>query len=367
MKIEIGESLVYSFLKHEKQCLIAQTNWKSSGKWEVSETAKDDALKAFERINQYPEFKDIFKKSNFEQTLKQAEIDVLGMDAEQHIYAFEVAFHENGLQYGGKIATRDRVFKKLLRAYIILKYYFPEQQHIIGFCSPKINPATEEHIKDYFKILKDYFEADKVKFEYYANEKFTTDIVEKVIAATADEADSSELFARAVKLLKISERFITKQPNQHTQNAILELEQGKGTTANNTKELFQNLDANNNQNGNNQIDRNTQPIFINNIEIPTHPEPNQSFQNWVKDIMRLLFDNNLLTAEISNLQETQYCRDTFGLSFPMIAKVGGDFQRERYWRETFNNNQFRVCSQWWRPRFAQYQEKIIEWLDNLQN
>ena len=28
MKIEIGESLIYSWLRHEKQCQLVQTNWK---------------------------------------------------------------------------------------------------------------------------------------------------------------------------------------------------------------------------------------------------------------------------------------------------------------------------------------------------
>lgn len=33
MKIEIGESLALSYLKHVKKCVIYQTNWKSSSQW----------------------------------------------------------------------------------------------------------------------------------------------------------------------------------------------------------------------------------------------------------------------------------------------------------------------------------------------
>jgi len=32
MKIEMGESLLYSWLRHVKECQIAQTNWKVSPK-----------------------------------------------------------------------------------------------------------------------------------------------------------------------------------------------------------------------------------------------------------------------------------------------------------------------------------------------
>ena len=33
MKIEIGESLFYSWLRHVKQCQIVQNNWKVSSQW----------------------------------------------------------------------------------------------------------------------------------------------------------------------------------------------------------------------------------------------------------------------------------------------------------------------------------------------
>jgi len=33
MKIEMGESLFYSWLRHVKECQIVQTNWTTSQKW----------------------------------------------------------------------------------------------------------------------------------------------------------------------------------------------------------------------------------------------------------------------------------------------------------------------------------------------
>ena len=42
MKIEMGESLFYSWLRHVKECQIVQTNWKVSSQWQLSNA---DALK----------------------------------------------------------------------------------------------------------------------------------------------------------------------------------------------------------------------------------------------------------------------------------------------------------------------------------
>ena len=33
MKIEMGESLFYSWLRHVKECQIVQTNWTTSPQW----------------------------------------------------------------------------------------------------------------------------------------------------------------------------------------------------------------------------------------------------------------------------------------------------------------------------------------------
>ena len=36
MKIEMGESLFYSWLRHVKECQIVQTNWTTSSQWQLS-------------------------------------------------------------------------------------------------------------------------------------------------------------------------------------------------------------------------------------------------------------------------------------------------------------------------------------------
>lgn len=40
MKIEIGESLILSWLKHVKECQVVQTNWKAAYKWELKNREK---------------------------------------------------------------------------------------------------------------------------------------------------------------------------------------------------------------------------------------------------------------------------------------------------------------------------------------
>ena len=36
MKIEMGESLFYSWLRHVKECQIVQANWTTSSQWQLS-------------------------------------------------------------------------------------------------------------------------------------------------------------------------------------------------------------------------------------------------------------------------------------------------------------------------------------------
>jgi len=46
MKIEMGESLFYSWLRHVKECQIVQTNWTTSPQWTLQHTDELSALMA---------------------------------------------------------------------------------------------------------------------------------------------------------------------------------------------------------------------------------------------------------------------------------------------------------------------------------
>ena len=50
MKIEIGESLIASYLNHVEQCKIVQTNWKVSGNWTVGDQDKTIAKELFNKV-----------------------------------------------------------------------------------------------------------------------------------------------------------------------------------------------------------------------------------------------------------------------------------------------------------------------------
>lgn len=199
----MGESLLQSFLKYVKNCLVSQTNWKASASWNIPQNNYGSVSQLFTKIQKHKDFSSIFKRVSLEQALKQAELDVVGISNDK-LYMVEVAFHENGLQYGDKEQTKDRVCKKLLRAYLIGLAYFPNFSYEILFTSPKVNPATNKIIQEFFEtLISDFGCQDKVKFNYIANEDFKNEILFPTLKASQNDSDTSDLFIRSTKLLEI--------------------------------------------------------------------------------------------------------------------------------------------------------------------
>jgi hypothetical protein len=218
MKIEIGESLIYSYLRQVNNCTITQTNWKPSTNWKYSKISYKKVEETFSLIKSNDSLSDVFP-SEISQTIKQAEIDVIGINYDT-VYAVDIAYHENGLNYGDKEETRVRVIKKLLRTLLILDLYFPEFKHIIMFCSPKVNPATEKNIQEYIDIIRNNFSNEKNDFVYLSNQNFYKNIIEPTIIKTESEADTSELFIRSYKLLGLfkEDNFVSKERNNEEIN-----------------------------------------------------------------------------------------------------------------------------------------------------
>lgn len=202
MKIDIGESLVNSYLRHVMGCCIVQSNWKPSDNWPVGEMDLALARREFERIQRHKAFTEIFK-TGFEQTVRQTEVDVLGYTHDKTIYAANVTFHKYGINFGSRTDTRNRVIKSLLRAYLALICYFPGYKHVLLYCSPKVTGITEEVLQDYFRILKQDFSSEEVEFKYLSNDSFRDQVLMHTLDSAQEHFDTSELFLRSFKLLTV--------------------------------------------------------------------------------------------------------------------------------------------------------------------
>ena len=235
MKIEIGESLALSYLKHVKRCVVYQTNWKLSSWWlqelgkespaeELYEELKGSSSKEKIAATDF-DVKDVLT-SDFSQFLKQAEIDALGVDKDGNVYAIDVAFHERGLGYGKKIDARDRVMKKFVRSYMIMLGCFPGRKCTIIFASPKVDKAKNDLIKPAFDALSsdERFKDKEITFEYIVNKKFETDILTPTIEASKNDADTSELFLRAYKLLHMPYVDLNPEATETEVNELVSLQ-----------------------------------------------------------------------------------------------------------------------------------------------
>jgi hypothetical protein len=151
MKIEMGESLFYSWLRHVKECQVVQTNWKPSPSWPLhNEEDLQRLMNASDKHFQNKYDYGVFKNNSLSQLLMQAEVDAVGIsmsDGGVEVHAIDVAFHESGLNYGERRETVMRVIKKLVRTALCLIGYFGVTQGEIIFASPKIHNAVYDDLE----------------------------------------------------------------------------------------------------------------------------------------------------------------------------------------------------------------------------
>lgn len=205
MKVEIAESLGYSFLCHTKECWLVQTNWKASDHWaDRLSDEKEKLEQAFEDMRrEFDPDRSVFgRTANYRQLLKQAEIDVVGMGFDGNIYAVEVAFHEKGLQYGSSSETQKRVLKKMLRTKFLLDaYHLADGKQHIYFVSPKVHNAVRPGLEEIFdRLNREYADVD---WQLLINSKFTGQVLRPLQNKIRQVADTSELFVRSWQLLEL--------------------------------------------------------------------------------------------------------------------------------------------------------------------
>jgi len=341
MKIEMGESLLLSWLRHIKECQLVQTNWKASAKWElknkeVLEQLMQDSSNIFKSKYGY----DLYKgNSGIAQLLAQAEIDVIGSsfnENDKHIYAIDVAFHEAGLNYGSREETVSRVIKKCIRTAMCIYGYYGFSDGTIIFTSPKINPAVindiDTCIDDITSVLSDL--GLNYKIRIIANEDFSDKILEPVLNVLDDVSDTSELFMRSLQMYNL---FAGKKPKTT-------VEASRSAAS---RKITPELDY---------IEYNG----INGLE-------EMKIGVIVRTVLRKMLESGEVTKEeIEKMQTADYSKEVFDIQYPLLIKVSETDGRspKRYYSlpiKIYDENYF-LCSEWFEVAANNDRPYLMKWL-----
>jgi hypothetical protein len=322
MKIEIGESLIYSWLRHCYNCQICQTNWKTSQKWNVDEDDWSECQILMDESSTI--FGNVFKQTkNIKQLMKQCEIDVLGINTfNSSVFAVDIAYHSGGLGYKNSI---DVVTKKILRTVFALKLYFPKiGAYNIYFISPIVNKKLNDILHIRVEEIISFLQKNDINFnvELLSNDKFKIDILSPIMKISNEIADMSELFLRSHQLISLFEN----------QNEI------KSTLITKSKK-------DNESDGELAIGAFAQIQF------------------------KLLMLNDMLNKDIlDKLQNLEYCRSVLGMNFPILRKLNDKMSikeerkingYDRYYAKPINN--YLLCNDW----YEKHRDALNKWFLNL--
>ena len=64
------------------------------------------------------------------------------------------------------------------------------------------------------------------------------------------------------------------------------------------------------------------------------------------------------------MQEENYCKETFGLQYPLLVLDGNAFDKKRYYAKpvTIDDEKYYLCSQWFETTSNDDKSLLIKWL-----
>lgn len=349
MKIEMGESLIYSWLRHIHNCQIVQTNWSASTElWDLINRNQLKQLMEDTNVYFYKKYGyEIYKNnSTLEQLLQQAEIDAIGIsfvDNISSIIAVDIAFHEFGLNYGSKEETVQRIIKKCLRSAMCLLGYFGHNDGKIIFASPKINKATMNILLPCIDDMNELLKNNNInyKIELLTNEDFNIKILQPVLDKISNIADTNELFIRSIQMLNL----FSKSKNEDNYNNII-------SKTNIIRDSEAPIIQDDNQ--------------INNSEKYLIEEyKNFKIGKLAQTVIpRILNSDKITDEDIKLLQDKDYSKDTFDIQFPLLVEKSNNFERIRYYSNPFviNGKYYYLCSQWYETSANNDRPYLEKWI-----
>lgn len=265
--------------------------------------------------------------SSFDQLIKQAEIDVVGLAFEEglrEIYAVDIAFHEGGLSYGSREDTVSKVIKKCLRSVMCIVGYYGFAKITIVFAAPKMNPAMARDVEvcrnDIQAVLKQAgIDCD---IEIITNKAFSEKILEPVLNVIGDVADTSELFMRSLQLYRMfmSKKEPARIPN--TTQSLLPVTPDKDLTG--LKEM----------------------------------KVGALVRHVTASILQR--EGFISPEEIELLQTSAYSKQTFHIAYPLLQNADQVFDKSKYYAQplSISGVNYYLFSQW----YASHHPYVLAWI-----
>lgn len=335
MKIEMGESLFYSWLRHVKDCQVAQNNWKVSTQWNLQHEEDLEQLMKY-TVEHFNKRYDVFKNNaSLAQILQQGECDAIGVSVQEggnKIYAVDVAFHEGGLHYGERKVTVAKVISKTIRTAMCLWGYMECKNAEIIFASPKIIPSIMnelipciEEVNNIFKMFGYEFEARII-----ANEDFYNDVLQPILLVSDGVADTAELFLRAYQLCNMfgGVNIGASSPRKSTVRRVKRANEMEYVDTSEYKEL--------------KIGKIARVILRKKLE-----------------------EGKATPEEIQQMQNGDYSKEVFDIQYPLLVKEGVEPDKMRYYSEPvcIYGEKYYMCSHWFEVAGNNDRPYLIKWLE----
>lgn len=96
----------------------------------------------------------------------------------------------------------------------------------------------------------------------------------------------------------------------------------------------------------------------------------ETIQDYVKRLLSWMYSNGKLTPELlQSMQQLEYSKKTFGIAYPLLtissAEIYDSRGHARYWLHFKLGGKYYACSQWWREKEDEYQQKLYAWAQRV--
>lgn len=317
MRIQNKASSIISWLMEIKKCQMTQLNWKvSTRSWVLhNEDIIEEVITSVKDFfNQRFSFNILENAGSTIQFLKQGKVTVMGLEIKSgtvsNIYGINTTFDTDVSKFGSVSAKIENILDKMIRTALLIHGYYDLPYGTIIFASPSLDSSINGRLSDAVKSLNEVFKVYGFQFTFvlYTNEQYTVHILDPL---------TSQI-------------------------------KGKKGPDKNTKELTETMQDQTNERSN----------FLR-IGILVRNE-----------IGKYASNNQLSHDMIQNLLDERYCRETFGINFPVLKKVDKDQTiieqikvngLKRYWNMSYiiNGDKYLLCHSW----SELHRPKFLKWLE----